>query len=48
MAEYNNPFEGMSALQRMAYGFGLGKESTSKFWIQACEKWLKSNALIKI
>ena len=38
----------MHVYEKGGHGFGLGKESTSKFWIQACEKWLKSNALIKI
>jgi len=36
----------MHVYEKGGHGFGLGKESTSKFWIQACEKWLKSNALI--
>ena len=43
----NIPVE-MHIYEKGGHGFGLGKESTSKFWIQACEKWLKSNALIKI
>ena len=47
LKDHKIPVE-MHIYEKGGHGFGLGKESTSKFWIQACEKWLKSNALIKI
>lgn len=33
--------------QKGGHGYGLGQENTSKFWTDACEKWLFNNGFIK-
>lgn len=33
--------------QKGGHGFGLGKEATSEFWTNHCEKWLQLNQFIK-
>lgn len=43
----HNVISEMHLYQKGGHGFGLGKESTSEFWTNHCEKWLQLNQFIQ-
>lgn len=45
LKKYGIPAE-MHIYQNGKHGFGLGKEGTSQFWTEHCEKWLRLNNYI--